>query len=55
MHFTRTGTPVFGGGGHHRLAIAQVLALPQIPVQVGLVHAEAIRTWRDGLHRPDGR
>src|SRR5690606_7320106 len=30
-------------GAKHRVAIAQALGLPRIPVQLGMVHADAIR------------
>ena len=46
MHFDRENTPVFGNGGCHRLAIAQVLGLESIPAQVGVVHEEALKSWR---------
>jgi hypothetical protein len=48
IHFTRTGEPVFRGGGGHRLCIALLLELPVIPVCVGYVHRNAVYVWRRG-------
>ncbi len=42
VHIGRNGEYIFGLGGCHRLAIAQALELERIPVQVGVVHKEAI-------------
>jgi hypothetical protein len=42
VHVAADGTPVFGGGGCHRLAAARVLALPEIPVQLGAIHPAAL-------------
>lgn len=42
VHFARDGTILFGGGGCHRLAIAQVLTIPRIPVLVGRTHPDLI-------------
>lgn len=52
VHIARNGELLFGGGGWHRLAIAQILNLKTIPVQLGVVHANAIkkghlRQWRN--------
>jgi hypothetical protein len=46
MHIGPDLAPVFGNGGCHRLAIARVLELPQIPVQLGAVHPDALGGWR---------
>jgi len=46
VHFDREGMPVFGVGGCHRLALAKILKLKLIPVQVGVVHLEAVNVWR---------
>lgn len=46
MHFGRDGEPIFGAGGCHRLAIAKILALEWVPVQVGVVHPGALTTER---------
>lgn len=42
MHIAGDGAPVFGNGGCHRLAAAQVLELPEIPVQLGAIHPDAL-------------
>lgn len=43
IHFDSNATPIFGGGGFHRLSIAKILDIPQIPVEIGLVHYEALK------------
>lgn len=45
----RSGDLIAGVGGLHRLAAAQILALPAAPALVGVVHIEAVRTWRGAL------
>lgn len=52
IHVGHDGAPVFGNGGCHRLAMARVLALPLIPAQLGMVHPDALSTWR-ALRSPD--
>ncbi|MFP4326476.1 MAG: hypothetical protein ACLFQL_00595 [Paracoccaceae bacterium] len=47
VHVARDGTLRRAGGGAHRFAIAWILRLPEIPVQLGVIHPEAVR---DGLH-----
>lgn len=42
----RENEPIFWGGGFHRLAIAKILKLNEIPAQIGLVHPEAIAKWK---------
>lgn len=42
LHLDRNGALIKGIGGAHRLAIARALKLPQIPVQIGVVHPLAI-------------
>jgi hypothetical protein len=42
MHIDRDGAPLFGGGGCHRLAVARVLELTEIPVQLGAIHPDAL-------------
>lgn len=42
IHLGRNGDPIFGGGGHHRLAIAIAAKLPTIPAQLGVVHPGAL-------------
>lgn len=51
VHLDREARPIFGGKGAHRLAAAQVLGLPQIPAQLGMVHADALTIWKR-LTRP---
>lgn len=46
MHVGGDGEPVFGNGGCHRLAMARVLGLTQIPAQLGAVHPDALSAWR---------
>ncbi|MAU45540.1 MAG: hypothetical protein CMP09_12095 [Yangia sp.] len=43
VHIDRDGRPLRASGGMHRLAIAQILKLPEIPAQLGVVHADALR------------
>lgn len=43
VHLARDGTLLRSGGGGHRFAVAKVLELPEIPVQLGVIHAEALR------------
>jgi hypothetical protein len=52
LHFGRTGAPLFGGGGTHRLAIAKILGLRIVPAQVGVVHEDAVQLWRNHLCPP---
>lgn len=52
IHIGRGCEPVFAGGGHHRLAMAQILALPSIPSQIGVVHPSVITEWKATLRRP---
>lgn len=47
IHVDRSGSPVHGRGGTHRLAIATVLGLPTVPARVGLIHPSALDVWRD--------
>lgn len=42
VHIDRDGLPLRASGGMHRLAIAQILELPEIPAQLGVVHPEAL-------------
>jgi hypothetical protein len=46
MHVGADGAPVFGNGGCHRLAMARVLDLVEIPAQLGALHPDALPTWR---------
>lgn len=44
VHVDRNGTLLFGNKGFHRLAIAQLLDLPEITVILGVVHPGAIKS-----------
>ena len=46
VHIARDGEPVFGGSGYHRLAISRILGFGRIPAQIGVIHPEAIRSWK---------
>lgn len=46
VHIGPRCEPVFGGAGQHRLAMAQVLRLPEIPAQLGVVHPDALHRWK---------
>jgi len=49
IHIGRDGRLVFSGAGCYRLAIAQVLKLPLIPVQIGVCHPLAIKDGHVGV------
>lgn len=52
VHFDRDARPVFNGWqGCHRVAVAIQCNLEWIPVQVGMVHRAAVRTWRESVRR----
>mgnify|MGYP005989067833 CR=1 FL=1 len=42
VHIGRNGELLRASGGMHRFAIAQILGLPEIPAQLGVVHPEAL-------------
>ena len=42
IHIDASGEPIFGHGGHHRLAIAISAGLERFPALVGMVHPEAL-------------
>lgn len=42
----RTGEIFFGGAGQHRLAMSQILQLPEIPVWLGGVSGHLARSWK---------
>lgn len=44
IHVGANGMPIFGGGGTHRLVMSQILALPRIPTQLGIVHEDAVKS-----------
>lgn len=46
VHIGRDGQPIFGHHGCHRLAVSQILGLPTIPAQLGIVHPDALGVWR---------
>jgi hypothetical protein len=46
VHIGRGNSPIFGNGGFHRLAIAQILEFPVIPAVIGLVHRESLNSWK---------
>ncbi|MEJ6399382.1 hypothetical protein [Yoonia sp. 208BN28-4] len=43
-HIGRDGTLIRARNGHHRFAVAQILKLPVIPIQIGFVHKNALRS-----------
>jgi len=43
VHISRDGEIIFGGGGCHRMAIAQKLGLTKIPAQIGVVHIDFLK------------
>ena len=42
VHIDRTGAPIFGAIGNHRVGIARALGLTRIPAQLGVVHPDAL-------------
>ncbi len=44
VHINRKGQPLRSGGGEHRFSIARILNLPEIPVQSGVIHAQAVES-----------
>lgn len=51
VHFDRLGVPLVYGG-FHRLAMFKSLGFDVVPIQVGMVHWEARRSWRVALASP---
>lgn len=43
VHIDRHGRPLRNGGGEHRFLIAHILDLPEMPVQPGVIHLDALR------------
>lgn len=43
VHIDRDGRAIRRGGGEHRFAIARILDLPEVPVQPGVIHLDAVR------------
>lgn len=52
VHIGRQNQLIFGGGGIHRLAIAKILRLNSIPAQLGVVHPEALASWKTYKQKP---
>ena len=52
IHIGRHNQVIFGGGGIHRLAIAKILEINSIPAQLGVLHPEALRTWKAYKQQP---
>ena len=44
INIDRSGNPIFGQGGCHRLIIAQELKIPMIPAMLNTVHESAIKS-----------
>lgn len=42
VHIGRNGEVIRAGGGQHRFAIAVALELPEMPVQLGVIHRQAV-------------
>jgi len=51
MHIGPGGTPIRAANGRHRFAMVRILALPLIPVRIGVVHESALPLLKD-LRRP---
>ena len=43
IHIGPDGLPYFGGGGHHRIAMAKILNLP-FPAMLGMVHQNGLKS-----------
>lgn len=43
VHIDRNGMPLRHGGGAHRFAMAHILDLPEMPVQAGVIHLNAVK------------
>lgn len=55
LHVDRNGRILFGGGGCHRLAAAQLARLKWVPAQLGVVHAQSLEEWTKCLTRSSRR
>jgi hypothetical protein len=51
ISFGRDLSPLFSWGGKHRLAAARIAGLEWIPVQLGVVHSEALTAWKKSAVR----
>lgn len=54
VHTDRDTRAVMGLHGLHRLAIARILRLPQIPACLGVVHERSVHEWKSRLGSPRG-
>lgn len=54
VHLGPGGEVVSGDSGKHRLVLAQLLGLPAVPVELGLVHRSALGRLPDLRRPPDG-
>jgi hypothetical protein len=43
IHIDRTGKPIFGGGGSHRLALAKFYQLEMVPGKIGVIHRKVLQ------------
>jgi hypothetical protein len=43
IHIDRTGKPVFGGGGSHRLALAKFYQMERVPGKMGVIHRKVLQ------------
>lgn len=55
VHIARDGEVLRAGGGMHRFAIARLLQLPEIPVQLGVVHPDAVKAGLLARYRRPGQ
>lgn len=51
VHIDNDVRPVFGRVGWHRFAIAKILDLEVAPAVIGVVHPDALATWRSSYLR----
>lgn len=50
IHINAQGKPVFGGSGHHRIAIAKILNL-KFPAMLGMVHTDGVKHLKNFRNR----
>lgn len=53
VHVGRSGSLIFGLGGYHRLSIAKILGIDEIPAQIGMVHASVVEKWSNYVKRDE--
>lgn len=53
IHLDRTGKPVFGESGCHRMAMAVSLGLETIPAKIGIVHADYMPGWMNRMRKEE--